>query len=245
MVMTISPQNTISEIAIELEAQRPQKILKWALKRYDNIAIAFSGELAVLVDMAVRIRNDVQVFCLDTGRLHPETYEFIEKIREHYRIDLEILMPDPAQVEALVKEKGLFSFYKEGHKECCGIRKVQPLRRKLSTLDAWITGQRKDQSVTRTKLPVIQVDSAFSSPTKSLVKINALANWTSAQVWQYIRAYDVPFHPLHAQGYSSIGCAPCTRPITPHQPERQGRWWWESAAEKECGLHATNTDSQN
>ena len=231
----------ISSIQEEFAQHRPQKILKFALKQFNNIAIAFSGaEDIVLIDMAFKIRTDVSVFCLDTGRLHPETYQFLDHIRTHYNLNLEMLFPDPAQVEALVREKGLFSFYKDGHKECCGIRKVRPLRRKLANLDAWITGQRQDQSQTRTNLPVIQHDSAFSTDTHALVKFNPLANWTSDQVWQYIRAYDVPYNPLHAQGFVSIGCAPCTRSVLPHQPERQGRWWWENPDDKECGLHATN-----
>ena len=135
----------------------------------------------------------------------------------------------------------MYSFYKDGHKECCGIRKVVPLRRKLSTLDAWITGQRKDQSPgTRVAVPVVENDSAFSTSENKLIKFNPLSNWTSAQVWEYIRGNDVPFNSLHEQGFISIGCEPCTRPILPNQHEREGRWWWEDATQKECGLHAGN-----
>ncbi|BDM83381.1 phosphoadenylyl-sulfate reductase [Acaryochloris marina] len=245
MVQTIHTVDTsldIPNIQEELAQGRPQKILKFALKKFDNIAIAFSGaEDVILIDMAVKIRPDVNVFCLDTGRLHPETYGFIDQVRNHYNLNIELLFPDPEQVEGLVREKGLFSFYKDGHKECCSIRKVRPLRRKLSTLDAWVTGQRQDQSQTRSNLPVIQHDGAFSTEMHTLVKFNPLSNWTSDQVWQYIRAYEVPFNPLHSQGFVSIGCAPCTRSILPHQHERQGRWWWENPDDKECGLHATNT----
>lgn len=232
----------ITQVEVDLSSKTPQKILRYALKNFDSIALSFSGaEDVVLIDMAVKIRRDVQVFTLDTGRLHPETYQFIEQVREHYRLNLQVLFPDPAQVEALVQEKGLFSFYKDGHKECCGIRKVRPLRRKLSTLSAWITGQRHDQNPsTRASVPVVQIDSAFSTPERQLIKFNPLANWTSAQVWQYIRAYEVPYNPLHEQGFVSIGCQPCTRPILPHQHEREGRWWWENTVDKECGLHATN-----
>ncbi|MBS4052660.1 MAG: phosphoadenylyl-sulfate reductase, partial [Methylomonas sp.] len=130
------------------------------------------------------------------------------------------------------------------HTECCGIRKVEPLRRKLATLDAWITGQRKDQSLdTRGDIPEVQLDTAFSGPGKQLIKFNPLLNWSSAQVWDYIEAYQVPYNPLHGQGYVSIGCEPCTRPILPNQHERAGRWWWEDAAKKECGLHADNIKS--
>ena len=244
MVQLIDKSTTpldLSSIQEEFAQHCPQKILNFALKQFKNIAIALSGaEDIVLIDMAVKIRPDVNVFCLDTGRLHSETYQFIDQVREHYHLNLEILFPDPTQVEGLVREKGLFSFYKDGHQECCGIRKVRPLRRKLAQLDAWITGQRQDQGQTRTNLPGIQHDSAFSTDTHALVKFNPLANWTSDQVWQYIRAYDVPYNPLHGQGFVSIGCAPCTRSVLPHQPERQGRWWWENPNDKECGLHATN-----
>lgn len=228
-------------LAEEYLESSPQDILKLALENFDNIAISFSGaEDVVLVDMASRIKPDVQVFSLDTGRLHPETYRFFEQVREKYGINIHFMAPDTGALEKLVREKGMFSFYKDGHKECCGIRKVMPLRRKLSTLDAWITGQRKDQSPTRAEVPVVQKDEAFSTDEKTLVKFNPLANWSSARVWQYIRKNDVPFNELHNQGYISIGCEPCTRPVLPNQHEREGRWWWEESTMKECGLHSAN-----
>ncbi|NET30768.1 MAG: phosphoadenylyl-sulfate reductase [Cyanothece sp. SIO1E1] len=238
---------SITTLESEFAAKSPQEILRYALKQVDNIAVSFSGaEDVVLIDMACKIKKNVRVFSIDTGRLHPETYQFLERVREHYGIQLEMVFPDPAQVEALVQEKGLFSFYQEGHKECCGIRKVRPLRRKLGTLDAWITGQRKDQNpATRGSIPAIQLDTAFSTTDHLLLKFNPLANWTSAQVWQYIRAYEVPYNSLHTKGFSSIGCEPCTRAILPHQQEREGRWWWENAADKECGFHEINTKSGN
>ena len=226
----------------ELSSQSPQKILKRALSLFDNLAISFSGaEDVVLIDMAHRINKDIKVFSLDTGRLHPETYQFIDQVRKRYGIPIEVMYPDAAEVEALVKAKGLFSFYEDGHKECCDIRKVAPLRRKLSTLDAWITGQRKDQNPsTRASVPVVQVDNAFSTGENSLIKFNPLANWTSADVWMYIRTYEVPYNSLHERGFVSIGCEPCTRPTLPNQHEREGRWWWEDAGKKECGLHNIN-----
>lgn len=234
-------------LAAEYDAKSPQEILKLALASYDNIAISFSGaEDVVLVDMAVKIRPDVPVFSLDTGRLHAETYKFLEQVRQHYNINIEFMFPDTAQVEELVREKGLFSFYRDGHQECCGIRKVVPLKRKLSTLDAWITGQRKDQSPgTRNDVPVVQDDKAFGSSDNPLVKFNPLSNWSSAQVWDYIRSNDVPFNELHSKGFISIGCEPCTRPVLPNQHEREGRWWWEEATMKECGLHSSNINSQS
>ena len=226
----------------ELQGKNPRTILKTALAHFDNIAISFSGaEDVVLIDMALQIRKDIQVFSLDTGRLHPETYRFIEQVRKHYQIEIDVLSPDREPLDAFVKQKGLFSFYEDGHQQCCGIRKVEPLRRKLATLDAWITGQRRDQSMdTRSDIPEVQLDTAFSAADKTLIKFNPLLNWTSAQVWDYIEAYQVPFNELHKHGYISIGCEPCTRPVLPNQHERAGRWWWEDAAKKECGLHAGN-----
>jgi phosphoadenosine phosphosulfate reductase len=227
-----------------LQSKEPQEIVSYALKQFDKIAISFSGaEDVLLIDMALKIRKDVQVFSLDTGRLHPETYRFIEKVRDHYGIIIDIQSPDADAVNQLVREKGLFSFYKDDHKECCGIRKIIPLKRKLLTLDAWVTGQRKDQSPnTRNEIPVIQADHAFSRPNETLTKFNPLANWTSRQVWEYIRSNDVPYNELHDLGFISIGCEPCTRATGPGQHEREGRWWWEEATKKECGLHNTNIE---
>ena len=237
----------IESLRSELEGQSPRAILKEALARYDNIAISFSGaEDVVLIEMAHRLTDNLQVFTLDTGRLHPETYEFVEKVRQHYGINIEVLFPDSAEVQDLVNQKGLFSFYEDGHSECCGIRKVNPLKRKLATVDAWITGQRKDQSPgTRNDVPVVQADSAFSSEDRTLVKFNPLANWSSKDVWDYIRMSEAPYNALHEKGFVSIGCQPCTRPVLPGQHEREGRWWWEEATHKECGLHAGNLISKS
>jgi phosphoadenosine phosphosulfate reductase len=219
----------------------PQSILEAALARFERIALSFSGsEDVALVHMAAQIRPNLEVFTLDTGRLHPETYRLVEEVRERYPIRLSVLFPDQAAVERLVDEKGLFSFYRDGHQECCGIRKVAPLRRRLATLDAWITGQRRDQGATRRHLREVEPDATLSTTERPLVKLNPLANWSSAQVWSFIVNHEVPFNDLHRQGFVSIGCEPCSRPILPHQHEREGRWWWEDASAKECGLHAGN-----
>ncbi len=221
----------------------PRDLIARALDSHARVAVSFSGaEDVVLIDMAVQTGRPFEVFCLDTGRLHPETYRFIERVREHYGIEIEMLMPDPEAVARLVREKGLFSFYRDGHRECCAIRKIGPLRRKLETLDAWITGQRRDQSVTRVDVPLLQDDPAFSRPDRPLAKYNPLAEWRSADVWDYIRERGVPFNPLHERGFVSIGCEPCTRAVTPHQHERAGRWWWEAATRKECGLHVSDEE---
>lgn len=236
------PAPNFNQLQAELANKNPSIVLKKALELYDNIAISFSGsEDVVLIDMAVKIRKDIHVFSLDTGRLHPETYRFIEKVREHYKIDIELLTPDCDILDSFVKNKGLFSFYEDGHQECCGIRKVEPLKRKLANVDAWITGQRKDQSLdTRQDIPEVQLDMGFSTEQHPLLKFNPLINWNSMQVWDYIEAHQVPYNQLHGKGFISIGCEPCTRAVLPNQHERAGRWWWESGNKKECGLHIGN-----
>ena len=241
--MTIIPTiDRIDALASEYADKSPNEILALALSQQGEIAISFSGaEDVVLIDMASHLGKPFRVFSLDTGRLHAETYQFIEKVRQHYNIDIEICFPETEAIQQLTTEKGLFSFYRDGHQECCGIRKVQPLRKKLATLDGWITGQRKDQSPgTRNEIPVVQADPGFSGPGKQLIKYNPLANWSSADVWSYIRMMEVPYNALHKKGFVSIGCEPCTRPVLPNQHEREGRWWWEEATHKECGLHAGN-----
>ncbi|MDH1104659.1 phosphoadenylyl-sulfate reductase [Pseudomonas otitidis] len=233
----------VTDIAASYASKSPQEILKFAFEQFgDDLWISFSGaEDVVLVDMAWKLNKNVKVFSLDTGRLHPETYRFIDKVREHYGIAIEVLSPDAAKLEPFVREKGLFSFYKEGHEECCGIRKIAPLRRKLSGVSAWATGQRRDQSPgTRSKVAAVEVDGAFSTPEKPLYKFNPLAQMSSEEVWAYIRMLEIPYNPLHERGFISIGCEPCTRPVLPNQHEREGRWWWEEATQKECGLHAGN-----
>jgi phosphoadenosine phosphosulfate reductase len=232
----------IEQLQTALAHKNPRFILKKALSLFDNIAISFSGaEDVVLIDMAITIRKDIPIFTLDTGRLHPETYRFIEKVRKHYQIEIELLTPNRDVLDEFVKRKGLFSFYEDGHEECCGIRKVEPLKRKLANVDAWITGQRRDQSLdTRQDITEVHIDSVFSTPKIHLVKFNPLLNWKSAQVWDYIEANQVPYNELHNKGFTSIGCEPCTRPILPNQHERAGRWWWQESTKKECGLHVSN-----
>ena len=237
----------VEQAAARLDQAHPSDILKQALDCYSPaITISFSGaEDVVLIDMASRLNKPFRVFTLDTGRLHPETLEFLETVRKHYGIAIEAFSPQPEPVQQLVRLKGSFSFYEDGHGECCGIRKVEPLRRALTDgVQAYVTGQRKDQSPsTRDAIPVVQFDPGFSvDPDQSLVKWNPLANWSSAQVWQYILEQRVPYNPLHNQGFKSIGCAPCTRATNPGEHERAGRWWWEEATKRECGLHMINLD---
>lgn len=224
----------------------PQEWIEWVLSHFgDECAIAFSGaEDVVLIDMAARTGLDFSVFCLDTGRLHPETYQFIERVQKKYSVKIQLMFPQTESVQQLVAQKGLFSFYEDGHKECCGIRKVEPLRRALKHFKAWITGQRKDQSPnTRNALEIVHMDTFFEGKEGSLLKLNPLAEWSSQKVWGYIRQQDVPYNTLHEKGFISIGCEPCTRAIRPGEHERAGRWWWEESTQRECGLHIKSTPS--
>jgi phosphoadenosine phosphosulfate reductase len=232
----------LQELQLELSALSPRDILKRALAQHKIIGLSFSGaEDVVLVDMISKLTDQPYVFTLDTGRLHSETYEFLEAVRKHYDIPIHVFTPESQALQSFVSEKGLFSFFEDGHGECCGIRKIEPLKRALSGLDAWITGQRKDQSPnTRSSIPIVQADPVFNGKSSELIKYNPLANWSSEDVWNYIRMMEIPFNPLHEKGFKSIGCQPCTKPTLPNQHEREGRWWWEEATKKECGLHSGN-----
>lgn len=234
------------QLAKELEKSSPLEIMDKALEKFGNdIAIAFSGaEDVALIEYAKLTGRPFRVFSLDTGRLNPETYKFFDTVEKHYDIHIEYMFPDAVEVQALVRSKGLFSFYEDGHQECCRVRKVRPLRRALKGLRAWITGQRKDQSPgTRSEIPIVQVDPVFEGMdggVGSLIKWNPVANVDGRDIWNFLRTMDVPVNSLHLQGYVSIGCEPCTRPVLPGQHEREGRWWWEDAKAKECGLHKGN-----
>jgi phosphoadenosine phosphosulfate reductase len=236
-----SVESDVGLLELGLADAQPQQIVRAVLERYgEDCAIAFSGaEDVAVIDMAIRSGQRFSVFCLDTGRLHPETLRFIDQVRRHYGIEIGLMSAQAPALEAFVRRKGLFSFYEDGHGECCGIRKVEPLKRALSTYNAWMTGQRKDQSPdTRAEVPVVQIDRGNRGKSGgAMLKCNPLAQWSSARVWSYIRDNAVPYNPLHERGFISIGCEPCTRPVLPGQHEREGRWWWEEATKKECGLH--------
>lgn len=201
-----------------------------------NIALSssMSAEDQVLTDMILKKNRDAVIFTIDTGRLHQETYDVIDKTREKYGVNIEVLFPEKPDVEELVKNHGVNLFYEniDLRRDCCHIRKIVPLKKKLSTLKAWISGIRRNQSVTRNDMIGIEWDYKFK-----LFKVNPIFDWTEYQVWDYIRKNDIPYNILHDRGYPSIGCAPCTRAIKPGQDLRSGRWWWEPAEQKECGLH--------
>ncbi len=228
----------VPRLANELEGAEPVEVLRVALEHYgEHCAIAFSGaEDVILIDMATRLSLPFSVFTLDTGRLHAETYAYLDDVRRRYGISIEYYFPAAEEVCAFVRAKGPNAFYRDGHAECCEIRRVRPLRRALEGRGAWITGRRRDQNpVTRGHLPVIEVDGLRGDG--GLIKFNPLAAWSSEQVFAYMDAQGVAPNPLHAQGYYSIGCEPCTRPTAPDQHEREGRWWWEHAERREGGLH--------
>jgi adenylyl-sulfate reductase (glutathione) len=237
-----------AQLNAELQDTSPFQIMDKALELYgDDIAIAFSGaEDVALIEYAKLTGRPFRVFSLETGRLNPETLRLFAEVEKRYNIRIQYMFPDATEVEELVRTKGLFSFYEDGHQECCRVRKVRPLRRALKGLRAWITGQRKDQSPgTRASVPVVQVDPAFEGMDGgpgSLIKWNPLSNVSGTAVWSFLRTMDVPVNALHFQGYVSIGCEPCTRAVLPGQHEREGRWWWEDAKAKECGLHKGNIE---
>jgi len=231
-------QGEIDKLNAEFEAQAPEAILAWVWKRYGRkaaFASSFGAEDVVLIDLAAKTSKDVRIFTLDTGRLPEETYQVIEEIRRKYGVSIEVFFPEAGAVERLVGAKGLYSFREsvENRKECCRIRKVEPLGRALRGAEAWVTGLRREQSATRTDLKIFESDATQGG----LLKVSPIAGWTEAQVWEYIRKNNVPYNRLHDAGYPSIGCAPCTRAVKEGEDVRAGRWWWELPEHKECGLH--------
>lgn len=219
----------------KLEAYPAAELVSWAVETYGNgfgISNSFQKEDMVLVDLAARAGGAFRVFTLDTGRLHEETYQMMEAVRERYGIRVEPAFPDWAEVERMVSERGPNLFYEsvEARKLCCEVRKVRPLERKLAEFQAWATGLRREQTQARAGIRKVE-------ETAGRLKLNPLADWTSVEVEEYTRAHDVPVHPLYARGFPSIGCAPCTRAVEPGESERAGRWWWEQGGPRECGIH--------
>ena len=228
-----------TESSKDFEALAAAEIVAWALPRFNPrlaLACSFQAEESVLIDLMHRVRGtDFRVFTLDTGRLNQETYDCMDAIRERYGVQVEVFFPAATGVEKMVREDGLNLFYKsvELRKLCCGVRKVEPLNRALKDLDAWMTGLRREQAITRTDVRKIELDKDHGN----IVKLNPLVDWSYEDVWNYIRENNVPYNRLHKQGYPSIGCAPCTRAVKPGEDLRAGRWWWENPDTKECGLH--------
>jgi phosphoadenosine phosphosulfate reductase len=227
------------ELAIGFEGEEPEAVLEWAIDRFSlriAISTAFQIDGIALLDMAYAIDPGIEVFSVDTGRLPAETYELIERLRERYpELNLKLLAPNGDEIAAMVGRHGPNLFYRsvENRLLCCQVRKVRPLTRHLAGLDAWITGLRRDQWASRTNIRKVEIDHDHGA----IVKLNPLAEWTEEEVWDYVRERDLPYHALYDRGYTSIGCAPCTRAVAAGEHGRAGRWWWESNAPKECGIH--------
>lgn len=233
----MTPEEAV-KLSREFEAQSPEALLAWAYKTFGDrvvIASSFGPEDVVLIDMAVRVNPKARIITLDTGRLPEATYAVMDAVKFKYGVPIEVFFPEAAAVEALTRAKGFYSFKEsvEDRKECCRIRKVEPLKRALAGCGAWITGMRRSQSVTRTATGKVEIDLSQGG----IVKVNPLADWDETRVWDFIKKNKVPYNRLFDQGYRSIGCDPCTRPVKEGEDERAGRWWWENPEHKECGLH--------
>ncbi len=231
----------LSEIANteKMESKSAPEILKWGFEKFGDkmvLASSFGAEDVILIDMMCKInRNLTRVFTLDTGRLNQETYDLIDKIRKKYEIIVDVYFPNASDIEKMVATKGMNLMYDsiENRKLCCNLRKIEPLKRALKQFDCWITGLRREQTVTRNKILKIEVDSLNNN----IIKLNPLADWTNDEIWKYIHENEIPYNELQDKGYPSIGCEPCTRAIKKGEDPRAGRWWWENDVHKECGLH--------
>jgi len=228
---------TIEKLNNQLKDKDTIEVIKYFSETFGKKA-AFSTSLSiedqVITHMLFSINSKVKIFTLDTGRLPNETYSLIEKTREQYNIKIHIYFPNYRSVEKMVRERGINLFYNsiEDRKRCCYVRKIEPLKRALKNIEVWITGLRREQSITRQNIELIEYDSNYK-----LIKVNPLYNWTEAQVWDYIKKNNIPYNSLYDKNYLSIGCAPCTRAVQPGEDIRAGRWWWENPNTKECGLH--------
>lgn len=233
----MNPEKNIAQFNQQFAGKSPEFVLTYFLHAYSG-RIALSSSLSIedqmLTDLIANIAPATRIFTLDTGRLFPETYSLIERTRMKYPITLEVFFPDAAEVENMVRENGINLFYEsaELRKKCCQVRKIQPLKRAFQGLEVWICGLRREQSVTRQDMQLIEWDAP-----NGLIKLNPLIDYTEAQVWEYIKTNQVPYNKLHDRGFPSIGCQPCTRAIEPGEDVRAGRWWWENPEQKECGLH--------
>ena len=222
-----------------IESRSAEDVLGWAIESFGSriaLVTSFAAEGVVVVDILTRMGVAPRILTLDTGRLAPESYDVMEAVRLRYGLTIEVLFPRADAVEAMVREEGVNLFYQsvEARKRCCAVRKVEPLRRGLAGLGAWITGLRREQAATRADVRKVEIDAEHGG----IVKVNPLADWSWDDVWSYVRRHDVPYNRLHDQGYPSIGCAPCTRAVSPGEDPRAGRWWWEEGpVAKECGLH--------
>ncbi len=230
------PKHSVTATEIESKAKVLFDRLKTISAEHSDVRFASSlaAEDMVVTDAIVQARATISLFTLATGRLHQETIVMTEQVEKHYKISIERVHPDPKDVESFINQYGLNGFYdsEEAKKACCGARKIKPLNEALAGAKAWLTGQRREQAVTRSDLPLRELDDA-----RQIAKYNPLFDWSESDVWAYIEHYKVPVHPLHLQGYPSIGCGPCTRAVKAGEDIRAGRWWWLQQDSKECGLH--------
>lgn len=228
--------NIIEKIKEDTKDLNTENLIEYFLTNFKNVALSSSlaAEDQVLTDIIFKKDTNARVFTLDTARLHPETYTVMDETNLKYGRKIEVFFPNFEDVEALYKIQGVNGHFEsiEKRKNCCNIRKIEPLKRALNGVDVWITGLRASQSITRANMPLVEWDENFK-----LIKVNPLINWSEDDVWDYIRKYKVPYNKLHDKGYPSIGCAPCTRAIKDGEDIRAGRWWWENPEHKECGLH--------
>ncbi|MCR4338096.1 MAG: phosphoadenylyl-sulfate reductase [Candidatus Omnitrophica bacterium] len=232
-----SPLKKIGELKVKTKGLTPLEIIKLSYDEFGsrvNFASSLGEEDQIITDMIAQVAPKIELFTLDTGRLFPETYELLAKTQKRYPMTFKIYYPETKAVEEMVQKHGINLFYEsiENRKMCCGVRKVEPLRRALANVDAWICGLRRAQALTRSQLEVFEWDDANQK-----IKISPLAHWSLDDVRKYIEEHHIDVNPLHAQGFVSIGCSSCTRAVKPGEDIRAGRWWWEQPEQKECGLH--------
>jgi thioredoxin-dependent adenylylsulfate APS reductase len=237
----IGPPDELEVASRDLEDADAEAILAWTFERFPRVAVvaSFQAESVVLLDMASRLRPGVEVVTLDTGRLPQETHDLMDMVGRTFPVRLHVVSPDPAELAAMTGEHGVNLFYvsEELRHLCCEVRKTRPLKRALAGYDAWVTGLRREQASTRRATPVVAHDPGHGG----IAKVAPLVRWSHDDVWERIRSRALPTHALYAQGYTSIGCAPCTRATRPGEDERAGRWWWEGDSIKECGLHPSGS----
>lgn len=241
--MKISDEE-VKRLNDEFEGSSPREVLEWASRNLGSgVALATSFQLQgmALLDMLVRTDPRARIFTLDTGRLPSQTYELMDRVRDRYGVNVEVLFPDKAEVEEMVARHGVNLFYKsvENRRLCCQVRKTNPLNGFLRTLDAWISSIRADQTEQRARARKFEIDYLHGR----MLKINPIVDWTIERVWDYVRENDVPYNELHDMGYPSIGCDPCTRAVKEGDDPRAGRWWWERGSDKECGIHFVHEDN--
>ncbi|MFV7789246.1 phosphoadenylyl-sulfate reductase [Aliarcobacter lanthieri] len=232
----MSKEILVGTIINEIKDKSTEEVVSYFVKNFKNTALSSSlaAEDQVLTDILLKIDKNVSIFTLDTGRLHPETYDVMDATNLKYGIKIDVFFPKFEKVQELYQTQGINGHYEsiENRKNCCNIRKLEPLKRALDGVEVWITGLRSSQSITRADMPLVEWDSNFK-----VIKVNPLINWKEEDVWNYIKINKVPYNKLHDKGFPSIGCAPCTRAIKDGEDIRAGRWWWENPEHKECGLH--------